>query len=101
MKVKLSQIKSKKCHCGMWDRETGVECEACPFDNSFSRLRFMTQGYFCKIDDYKSGLIEDMEISVETDLSEFGNFDEEDIGRYEEHINFNKALLNYLEIEDR
>ena len=46
MKVKLSQIKDRKCHCGMWDPETGVECEACPFDSSFSRFHFMTNGYF-------------------------------------------------------
>ena len=98
MKVKLSQIKFKKCYCGMRDHETGVECEACPFDSSFSRIHFMTKGYFCKIDDFKNGLIDDQEIIVETDLNEFGNYDENYRGNYEEHIDFNKNLLNYLEI---
>ena len=99
MKVKLSQIKDRRCHCGMRDHETGVECEACPFDSSFSRFHFMTNGYFCRIDDFWNGLIDDQEITVETDVSEFGNFDEKDIGYYEEHIDFNKALLTYLAID--
>ena len=86
MKIKLSQIKSKKCHCGMWCKEDGVECEVCPLDSSFSKIHWAERGYFCKIDDFKRGLIEDQEIDLQSKSIEGDD-------------SFEKGLLKFLEIE--
>ena len=96
MKIKLSQIKSKKCHCGMWCKEDGVECEACPLDSSFSKIHWAERGYFCKIDDFKRGLIEDQEIDLPTEPKDAGDYQ----GFEDEYVDFCKALLKYLEIEN-
>lgn len=58
----LSQIKSKRCHCGMSESKDGVECETCPFDSSFSKNHFMAKGYFCRINDFKAGIEPEQEI---------------------------------------
>ena len=83
MKIKLSQIKAKKCHCGMYNEKDGVECEICPLDSSFSKIHWQTRGYFCKIDDFKNGLIEDMEIDLPTSPEEVGEAYQ---GYEDEHI---------------
>ena len=105
MEIKLSQIKSKKCHCGIWDKKTGLECERCPLDSTFSKFHWNTTGYFCKIDDYKRGLIPDMEINLPTEIKpeikEKNKDDPAYLDAYEEQCDFNKVLLNYLEIEDK
>ena len=54
--MKLSEA-NKKEMCAKY-----TECETCPFDSSFSALHWMQRGYFCKIDDFKHGLIEDMDV---------------------------------------
>ncbi len=54
--MKLSEA-NKKEMCKKY-----CECETCPFDSSFSALHWPQRGYFCKIDDFKCGLIEDQEI---------------------------------------
>ena len=54
--MKLSEA-NKKEMCKKYG-----ECETCPFDSTFSAIHWMQRGYFCKIDDFKRGLIEDQEI---------------------------------------
>lgn len=54
--VKLSQA-NKEEKCAKYK-----ECETCPYDSSFSNLHWQSRGYFCKIDDFKQGLIDDEDI---------------------------------------